>query len=93
MHPYMIDAQAYTETVKVKLPAGFAVDEMPDPTKIETAFGRYSAAYEVKGDTLIFARSLKLNRATVPADKYDTVMTFFGNVRSAEQSPVVLIKK
>ena len=93
MHPYMIDAHAYSETVKVKLPMGFAVDEMPEPTKIETAFGQYTAAYEVKGDTLIFARSLKLNRATVPADKYDTVMTFFGNVRSAEQSPVVLIRK
>lgn len=93
MHPYMMDAKAYSETVKVKLPLGFAVDEMPEPTKIETAFGQYSAAYEVKGDTLIFARSLKLNRSTVPADKYNTIMAFFGSVRSAEQSPVVLVKK
>jgi hypothetical protein len=93
MHPYVLDAKAYSETVKVKLPLGFTVDEMPEPTKIDTAFGQYSAAYEVKGDTLIFARSLKLKRSTVPADKYDTIMSFFGSVRSAEQAPVVLVKK
>ncbi|MGI8469588.1 MAG: hypothetical protein ACR2N3_14165, partial [Pyrinomonadaceae bacterium] len=92
-HSFIMDANAYSETVKIKIPAGFAVDEMPDAAKLETAFGKYSATYEVAGDYLIFNRSLKLNRATIPAEKYESVQNFFGRIHSAEQSPVVLVKK
>lgn len=93
MNPYMLDATAYSENVRIKLPAGFVVDEMPEATKLGTPFGQYDAAYEVKGDFLIFTRSLKLNRLTVPAEKYQSVRDFFGRVHTAEQSPVVLIRK
>lgn len=93
VHPYMIDARVYSETVRIKLPAGFNVDEIPDETKLDTEFGNYHANYEVKGDTLIFSRSLKLNRSTIPSEKYDTVRNFFGRIHSAEQSQVVLVKK
>ena len=92
-HPYLVDATSYTESVKIKLPAGFIVDEMPEATQIQTEFGKYSAKYEVSGEFLVFTRSLNLSRATIPADKYETVKGFFGQVRSAEQSPVVLLKK
>ena len=91
--PYMISATAYTETTTIKLPTGFTVDEMPDSAKFESDFGKYSVSYEIKGGDLIFHRSLRLNRATIAADKYDTVRNFFGRVHAAEQSPVVLIKK
>jgi hypothetical protein len=93
VHPYLIDATLYSETVKIKLPEGFDVDELPSGTKIETAFGKYDANYSVSGDLLTFTRSLKLNRSTIPADKYDTVRSFFGRVHAAEQSQVVLMKK
>jgi hypothetical protein len=92
-HPYVIDATTYSESVKIKLPAGFAVDEVPEAAKLETSFGKYSADYVVQGDSLVFTRSLTLNRATIPASNYDTVKKFFGSVHAAEQSPVVLIKK
>jgi hypothetical protein len=93
MHPYMVDSTSYAERVNIKLPQGFVVDEVPDATSLETAFGKYSANYEVKGEYLIFTRELKLNRTSVPAEKYDMVRNFFGRVREAEQSPVVLLKK
>jgi hypothetical protein len=92
-HPYVIDATKYSESVRIKLPQGFAVDEMPEATKLDTAFGKYSAEYQVDGDSIVFTRSLTLNRSTIPADKYDSVKRFFGSIHAAEQSPVVLIKK
>jgi hypothetical protein len=92
-NPYMIDSTAYTENVKIKLPEGFAVDEIPDAVKLETPFGRYNAAYEVSGDHVVFTRSLKLNRYTVPAENYSSIRDFFGRVQAAEQAPVVLIRK
>ncbi len=92
-HPYVIEASTYSESVKIKLPVGFGVDEMPDATNVETAFGKYSTSYTVSGEYLTFTRSMKLNRSTIPADKYDSIRSFFGRVRAAEQAPVVLVKK
>lgn len=93
MNPYMIDATFYSENVRIKLPEGFEVDEMPEPVNVETNFGKYSADYKVDDGHIVFSRRLRLERTTIPADKYDTVRGFFGRVHAAEQSPVVLIKK
>lgn len=91
--PVLIDPSAYSETIRVKLPAGFVVDEMPDPDKIETPFGKYSSTFEIAGGHLIFTRTLELNRSIVAAANYDEVGRFFGVVRNAETVPVVLIRK
>ncbi len=92
-HPFMVDSSTYSESVRIKLPDGFVVDEMPDATSLETTFGKYSANYVVNGGYLTFTRSMKLNRSTIPAGKYDLVRNFFGSVRAAEQAPVVLMRK
>ncbi len=89
--PILIDSSAYSETIRVKLPDGFVVDEMPSADKTESAFGKYSSKYEVSGGYLIFSRTLILNRTIVPASGYEDVRNFFGVVRNAEQTPVVLM--
>jgi hypothetical protein len=92
-HPVVLRSNAYSETVHIELPAGFAVDELPDPLNIETGFGSYKTSYEVKDGELIFQRSLLQRATTVPADKYETVRRFFESIRAAEQAPVVLARK
>jgi hypothetical protein len=86
-------SRAYTETVRVKLPEGFAVDELPDPVKLDTAFGNYVSTYEVKDNQLLFTRTLIQRASTVPAEQYASVRSFFERIRAAEQSPVVLAKQ
>jgi hypothetical protein len=93
VHPVLLDASQYSETIKVKLPAGFDVDEMPEASKLETPFGKFAVTYEIKDGNLLFHRSLTLNKTTVAADKYEAVKSFFSAVRAAEQNPVVLVKK
>lgn len=93
MNPFLIDPTSYTENVMIKLPDGYVIDEMPEPTNLAAAFGTYSAKYAIKDNMLQFERTLTLNRAEIPADKYQSVMDFFGRVHAAEQSPVVLIRK
>jgi len=92
-HSVVLDPHAYSETVKVKLPDGFAVDEIPDEVKLDVPFGSYSTSYEVKDGHLHFKRKLVVKSATIPAGQYDMVRKFFGSVRAADQSPVVLVKK
>lgn len=92
-HPVVLTSNAYSEMVRVKIPSGFVVDELPDAVKLETAFGTYHTSYEVKDGQLLFARKLVQKAATIPADQYNSVRTFFEKIRAAEQSPVVLARK
>lgn len=92
-HPVILNPRAFTETVVFKLPAGFDVDELPDAVKLDTSFGAYSTAYEVKDGHLHFTRKLIVQRATIPVGEYVKVRGFFEKIRAAEQAPIVLAKK
>lgn len=91
-HPVVLRANAYSETVKVQLPAGFAVDEVPDPVKLETPFGSYTTSYEVVGGDLVFKRQLSQKATTIPAAQYESVRKFYESIRAAENAPVVLAR-
>lgn len=93
IHPVVLGNNAYSETVKVQLPAGFTVDELPDPVKIQTAFGSYVTSYEVKGTELVFKRQLSQTATTIAAADYEMVRKFFESIRAAENAPVVLARK
>jgi hypothetical protein len=92
-HPVVLTPNAYAETTKIKLPAGFEVDEMPDAVKLETAFGNYSTSYVVQDGHLLFTRKLVVRAATIPVADYSKVRSFFERIRAAEGSPVVLVRK
>jgi len=92
-HPVVLDARNFSETVRVKLPAGFEVDELPDPLKLDASFGSYSTTYAVKDGELIFTRTLAQRAGTIPVAQYQVVRSFFERIRAAEMSPVVLARK
>jgi transglutaminase-like putative cysteine protease len=92
-HPVVLPANAYSETVQVKLPAGFKVDELPDPVKLETPFGSYATSYEVKNNQLVFKRQLSLQATTIAPTEYEKVRKFFESIRAADNAPVVLARQ
>ena len=91
--PVVLDARNFTETVRVKIPDGFEVDELPDALKLDASFGSYNTTYLIKEGQLVFTRTLAQRAGTIPAAQYQTVRSFFERIRAAEQSPVVLVKK
>lgn len=92
-HPVVLESRAFSETVRVKLPAGFEVDELPDPLKLDASFGSYNTTYAVKDGELVFTRTLAQRAGTIPAAQYQTVRSFFERIRAAELAPVVLARK
>jgi hypothetical protein len=92
-HPVVLDSEAYNETVRIKLPEGFDVDEMPDAVDVNQPFGNYAAKCEAKDGHLIFSRSLALKAGIIPVEQYASVRGFFERIRAVEQTPVVLVKK
>jgi hypothetical protein len=92
-YPILLSPQAYTETVRFKLPAGFEVDELPDPVKLETDFGAYSASHSIENGDLVFRRFLTLRRAMLPVEQYASVRSFYQKILAVEQAPAVLMRK
>jgi len=91
--PISLDETTVIETATFELPAGFVVDETPEPLDLKTEFGTYRTSYEVSGQQLVYKRHYQTKRTLIPAEKYTEVRAFYGKIRDAEQSPVVLIKK
>ena len=93
IHPIVLGSHAFTETLHLKLPVGFVVDELPDPLKMDGPFGSYKTTYEVKDGELIFTRTLAQQASIIPAAQYAAIRSFFERIRAAEQAPVVLARK
>jgi hypothetical protein len=90
--PVVLESELYNETVRVQLPAGFAVDELPEGASLNAPFGTYRVSYKVDNGILLFNRSLEVKASTVPAAEYAQVRDFFGRVLGSEQAPVVLLR-
>jgi transglutaminase-like putative cysteine protease len=91
--PLLVDAQSVRETVRWTLPDGFAVDELPDPVRLESPYGTYSAKCTVNGTELVYVRRLVVRGGMIPVEEYGAIRKFFGRVGAAEQTPVVLVRR
>ena len=65
-HPVVLDPYAFDETVKINVPDGFQVDEMPDPIKLDAQHRSFAMT---KSITIQLTRLL-----------YDNANEFFGRV-------------
>jgi hypothetical protein len=92
-YPVVVRAESFDETMRMKLPAGFEVDELPHPLTTKTDFGSFSASCEVKDGYLTYHRSYTVKAGVIPVDRYKEARTFFGVAYGAGDQPVVLAKK
>ncbi len=92
-HPVLLQSLVQTEIVHVVVPEGFAVDEVPDAVKLETAYGKYTSTYKIEVASVLVKRSLEIQASTVPATGYAELRTFFAHVQGSVQAPIVFVKK
>jgi len=88
-----LSSEAYIETVKVRLPSGFKVDETPPKVDLDTRFGKYSLLCETQDTELILHRSLEMRAGTVAAKDNSALHAFYKKIMDAELSPVVLVRQ
>lgn len=91
--PLELRAEAAHQTVKVRLPEGFRIDEMPEAARLESPYGKYQSTWRAEGNEVVLEQSLEIQTVTVPAEQYAAVRDFFEHVYGAELAPVVLIRK
>jgi len=76
----------------ITLPAGYAVDEIPDPIKLDLGFASYESSSSVKDNVLHYTRTYTVREVTLPADKYPEVQKLAGVIAADEQRNAVLKK-
>ena len=93
IHPIALNGQAIHEIERIRLPAGFVVDELPAAVNIETSFGSFRAQFEVKDGAIESTRDLEVQSVILSAERYSEVRTFFERVTAVEEAQIVLAKK
>ncbi|MGA2039069.1 MAG: DUF3857 domain-containing protein [Bryobacteraceae bacterium] len=91
--PVRLDADVYRDSVRIKLPPGYQIDEMPDPVKLTGPYGTYQASWKADGADLVFEQSTEVPDALVPAAKYADMRAYFDRIGGSQAAPVVLVKK
>jgi hypothetical protein len=74
----------------IELPAGYVVDELPDPVKVDVGFASYVSATELHGRVLHYSRTYTVKQVTVPADKYAQVQELAAAIAADEESRAIL---
>lgn len=91
--PIMLEGKSVSDSVEVRLPEGFIVDELPEPAHVTTPFGSWETSAQVKDGKVIFLRRLQLETTSLPPERHSEVRDFFNEISRSEQAPVVLVRR
>lgn len=91
--PVKLEADLRHDSIKVKLPDGFKLDELPAPAKVESAYGRIQASWSVRDGEIVMEQTLEIRDIVAPASDFAQVRDFFDKVAGVEAAPVVLIRQ
>ena len=92
-YPVLLDSESFEETLRMKLPSNFELDELPRAVTAKAPFGNYSFSCEMKEGFLTCKRSLIVSAGLIQVEQYKEAREFFGRVSSSGDQPAVLQKK
>lgn len=87
------DEYRETDTVEITIPAGYNPESVFHDIKIESVFGKYSAAVKVTADKIIYVRTREHFSGRFPAQDYAGLVRFYEQVYKADHTKVVLAKQ
>ncbi|RFS14663.1 DUF3857 domain-containing protein [Emticicia sp. C21] len=81
------------DNIAFKIPKGYAAEYLPEPTKIETKFGKYTSKVEMKDDVIIYNREVSMFKGRHAAATYNEWVDFKKKMVKADKNQVVLVAK
>ncbi len=90
---YPIEFQETTrqdDVFDITLPAGYTVDELPQPVQAKCDYATYKSEVQVSGNVLHYKRTYEINDLVVPTEKLSEVREFFHQIAIDEKSSAVL---
>lgn len=92
--PIELDATGtWRDSFDITLPAGYVVDETPDPVDVKMDFADYHSSVTTKGNVLHYERELVVKQVELPASRADDFRKLEGAIGADEQGAAVLKKQ
>lgn len=91
--PIHLDAEFSVNRVEIKLPANAIADDLPEPVRIESPYGKFEASWKLEPGKLVHQSSLKILDVKENAAAYGKVRQFFEQVMAAQGAAVSLTGK
>ena len=92
--PIDLDATGHWhDSFDIALPAGYVVDETPDPVDIDMDFASYHSTVTAKGNTLHYERTYDVKKVELPADRAADFRKLESNILADERGTAVLKKQ
>lgn len=91
--PIALNAVCTVETLSVRLPEGFVLDERPADVHTASDLGRLDATWEEKDGALVMVRRWELAPLTVGPERWADVCALYGARRSSDEATVVLTRR
>ncbi|MFZ1087046.1 MAG: DUF3857 domain-containing protein [Terracidiphilus sp.] len=93
---YPIDLEAtgrWRDSFDITIPAGYAVDEIPDPVALDLDFASYHSTVSAKGSVLHYEREYVVRQVEIPATKVGDFRRLESTILSDEKNAAVLKKQ
>jgi hypothetical protein len=91
--PIKLESDLRRDSIHIRIPPGFKLDELPPPMKIESPYGTLEASWTVKDDQIVMQETLEIHETTAAASAYPKVREFFDTVAGAHAAAVVFVKQ
>jgi len=79
-----------SDSVEITMPAGFEVEDLPEPVSVDYGFASYHSKTEVSGNVLTYNRTLEIREPNVPLNKVNDLKTLYRIIASDEKNTAVL---
>jgi hypothetical protein len=90
--PILLRAGVYRKHVRINLPAGFTIDEMPEPFKAESEFAKLSMTFKSEAGQIVMEEEIRTEAVTLTPDQFAKVKKFFDDFHGADNQKTVLAK-
>ena len=82
----------FQDSFDIAIPAGYVVDETPDPVDMNVGFASYKSAVTVKGNLLHYEREYVVKAVEIPGAKASEFRKLQSAIMDDERSTAVLKK-
>lgn len=80
-----------TDEITYEVPSYYKVEHLPKSVNFESDFGSYDATVSKEGNQITYVRTLKFNKNTYPAERYDDLLKFYKKIVRADKMKLVIL--
>jgi hypothetical protein len=77
----------------IELPAGYTVDDLPEPVKLDLQFASYRSESHTKGNVVEYTRTYTVRQPIVGPERYADLQKLAMTIGADEESRAVLKKQ